>query len=60
VSTSIKLISLSNFAVIAAVGPISTIILAAIFLNEQLTLLQLLGAFTVIIGISLVSLSKKK
>jgi drug/metabolite transporter (DMT)-like permease len=60
VSTSIKLISSSNFAVIAAVGPISTIILAAIFLNEQLTLLQLLGAFAVIIGISLVSLSKKK
>jgi drug/metabolite transporter (DMT)-like permease len=60
VSTSIKLISSSNFAVIAAVGPISTIILAAIFLNEQLTLLQLLGAFAVIIGISLVSLKKKK
>lgn len=60
VSTSIKLISSSNFAVIAAVGPISTIILAAIFLNEQLTIIQLLGAFAVIIGISLVSLSKKK
>jgi drug/metabolite transporter (DMT)-like permease len=60
VSASIKLISSSNFAVIAAVGPISTIILAAIFLNEQLTLLQLLGAFAVIIGISLVSLNKKK
>ncbi len=60
VSWSIKLISSSNFAVIAAVGPISTIILASIFLNEQLTLLQLLGAFTVIIGISLVSLKKIK
>lgn len=60
VSWSIKLISSSNFAVIAAVGPISTIILAAIFLNEQLTLLQLLGAFAVIIGISLVSLKKIK
>ncbi|MFH6770140.1 DMT family transporter [Gaetbulibacter aquiaggeris] len=60
VSWSIELISSSNFAVIAAVGPISTIILAAIFLNEQLTLLQLLGAFAVIIGISLVSLKKIK
>ena len=60
VSWSIKLISSSNFAVIAAVGPISTIILAAIFLNEQLTLIQLLGAFAVIIGISLVSLKKIK
>jgi len=60
VSWSIQLISSSNFAVIAAVGPISTIILASIFLNEQLTLLQLLGAFAVIIGISLVSLKKIK
>jgi len=60
VSWSIQLISSSNFAVIAAVGPISTIILAAIFLNERLTLLQLLGAFAVIIGISLVSLKKIK
>lgn len=60
VSASIKMISSSNFAVIAAVGPISTIILAAIFLNEKLTWLQLLGAFAVIIGISLVSLNKKK
>ncbi|WP_188650143.1 DMT family transporter [Yeosuana aromativorans] len=60
VSASIKMISSSNFAVIAAVGPISTIILAAIFLNEKLTWLQLLGAFAVIIGISLVSLNRKK
>ena len=59
VSASIKMISSSNFAVIAAVGPISTIILAAIFLNEKLTWLQLIGAFAVIIGISLVSLNKK-
>lgn len=59
VSASIKLISSSNFAVIAAVGPISTIILATIFLNERLTLLQLLGAIVVIIGITIVSLKKK-
>jgi len=60
VSASIKLISSSNFAVIAAVGPISTIILAAIFLNERLTLLQLLGALVVIIGITIVSLKRKR
>lgn len=59
VSTSIKLINSSNFAIVAGIGPISTIILATIFLNEQLTLLQLFGAFAVIIGISLVSLKKK-
>lgn len=58
VSESIHRISSSNFAVIAGFGPISTIILAAIFLNEILTLLQLFGALVVILGILLVSLKK--
>ncbi len=58
VSASIKIISSSNFAVIAGVGPISTIILAAIFLQERLTLLQLFGALIVIAGILVVSLKK--
>lgn len=60
VSASIKMISSSNFAIVAGIGPISTIILAAIFLNEKLTLLQLLGALVVIIGILIVSLKKTK
>ncbi len=60
VSASIKIISSSNFAIVAGIGPISTIILAAIFLHETLTLLQLFGALIVIIGILLVSLYKRK
>ncbi len=60
VSASIKMISSSNFAIVAGTGPISTIILAAIFLNESLTLLQLFGAFVVIIGILLVSIKKRE
>ncbi|MDO5981139.1 DMT family transporter [Flavivirga spongiicola] len=60
VSASIKMISSSNFAIVAGIGPISTIILAAIFLNERLTFLQLFGALAVIIGILLVSLKKPK
>ena len=60
VSASIKMISSSNFAIVAGIGPISTIILAAIFLNERLTVLQLFGALAVIIGILLVSLKKPK
>ncbi|WP_034040184.1 DMT family transporter [Wocania ichthyoenteri] len=59
VSASIKMINSSNFAIITGVGPISTIILAAIFLNETLTLLQFFGALMVIIGIFLVSLKKR-
>lgn len=60
VSASIKLISSSNFAIIAGIGPISTIVLAAFFLNETLTLVQLFGALVVILGILLVSLQKQK
>lgn len=60
VSASIKMISSSNFAIVAGIGPISTIILAAIFLNETLTMLQLFGALIVIIGILLVSIKKGK
>ncbi|AJR04024.1 DMT family transporter [Siansivirga zeaxanthinifaciens] len=60
VSTSIKMISSSNFAIVAGIGPISTIILAAIFLNETLTLLQFFGALVVILGILLVSIKKSK
>ena len=60
VSTSIKMISSSNFAIVAGVGPISTIVLASFFLGERLTLLQFLGAFLVIIGIVITSLKQAK
>lgn len=60
VSASIKLISSSDFAIIAGVGPISTIILASIFLNESLTLVQFFGALLVIVGIIIMSLKKSK
>lgn len=60
VSASIKMISSSNFAIVAGIGPISTIILAAIFLNERLTLLQLFGALIVIVGILIVSIKKEQ
>ncbi|QVY64445.1 DMT family transporter [Polaribacter sp. Q13] len=60
VSTSIKMISSSNFAIVAGVGPISTIVLASFFLGERLTLLQFFGAFLVIIGIVITSLKQAK
>jgi drug/metabolite transporter (DMT)-like permease len=59
VSISIKMINSSNFAVVAGIGPISTIVLAVIFLNESLTALQIVGTIVVISGILLVSKSKK-
>ncbi len=60
VSASIKIISSSNFAIVAGIGPISTIILASIFLEEHLTLIQFFGALLVIIGIIITSIKKEK
>ncbi|WP_422091902.1 DMT family transporter [Tenacibaculum ovolyticum] len=60
VSISIKLINSSNFAIVAGVGPVSTIILAVIFLNETITILQVVGIIIVISGILLISKNKKK
>ena len=59
VSIAIKKISSSNFAVISGLGPISTIILAVIFLDEKLTWLQIIGTLVVISGILIISRSKK-
>ncbi|WP_299059060.1 DMT family transporter [uncultured Polaribacter sp.] len=60
VSTSIKIINSSNFAIVSGFGPISTIILAGFFLNESLTLVQFFGAVLVIIGILFSSLKQTK
>jgi len=60
VSASIKYISSSNFAIIAGIGPISTIALAIVFLDESLTSLQLFGTLIVIFGILLISVKKVK
>lgn len=58
VSESIKRISSSNFAIIAAIGPVSTIILAVIFLKEVLTLWQYVGSIIVILGILFINMKK--
>jgi len=60
VSLAIKRLGASNFSIIGSVGPISTILLAYLFLAEKLTLMQILGAIIVIVGIMIVSLNRKK
>ncbi len=55
VSASIAKIGASNFSIIASLGPFSTIILAYFFLGEDLSLVQILGAGIVILGIYIVS-----
>ncbi|WP_026210267.1 DMT family transporter [Flexithrix dorotheae] len=59
ISEAIKRLEASNVSIIASVGPISTIILAAIFLNEQITSFQVLGTIIVILGVILVGKAKK-
>ncbi|UMB54567.1 DMT family transporter [Lutibacter sp. A64] len=60
VSLAIKKLGASNFSIIGSIGPISTIILAYIFLGEKLSFLQFIGAFVVILGIGIVSSKKMK
>ena len=58
VSAAIERLGANTFSIFGSLGPISTIILAFIFLNEQVTWLQVFGMLVVIAGVSLVS--KKK
>jgi len=60
VSLAIKKLGASNFSIIGSIGPISTIILAYIFLGEKLSFLQFIGAFVVILGIGIISSKKMK
>lgn len=58
ISESIKVLGAPSFSVIGSLGPISTIILANIFLDERLMPLQVLGTVVVIAGIYVVSRKK--
>ncbi len=59
VSESIKRLGASNFSILGSLGPVSTIILAYVFLGEQLSYIQLLGMFVVIGGVTYLSLKRK-
>lgn len=56
----IKRIGSSPASIVASVGPVSTIILAAMFLGESITLIQVLGTVLVISGVLLVSKKEEK
>ena len=60
VSAAIERLGASTFSIFGSLGPISTIVLAFIFLDERITYLQLLGMFIVVIGVSVVSRKKSK
>lgn len=56
----IKIIGSSNASIIGSIGPISTVVLAYIFLDERLGWLQWGGTFLVIAGVMMISLKKNK
>ena len=60
VSEAIKYLGATNFGIIASLGPISTIILANILLNETMTIIQLAGASLVIISVTLLAYKKRR
>ena len=58
VSESIKLIGAANFGILGSIGPVSTIIMAYLFLGEKMSLIQWLGAVIVIGGVMVVARKK--
>ncbi|MCU0445401.1 MAG: DMT family transporter [Microscillaceae bacterium] len=54
----IRLLGAGNMAIVGNIGPISTILLAYIFLNEPITLWQIVGTGFVLAGIGLIGAKK--
>lgn len=60
VSAAIERLGASTFSIFGSLGPISTILLAFVFLDERITILQIVGMFIVIIGVTFISLKKNR
>lgn len=56
----IALIGSSNMAIIASIGPISTIVFSYYILNEEISLLHIIGTFFVLAGVLLLSIKGNK
>lgn len=59
ISEAIKRLGSSNFAIYGSLGPISTIILAIIFLGERIDIYQIAGTVIVIIGVSIINIKTR-
>ncbi|WP_425918816.1 DMT family transporter [Acinetobacter sp. TSRC1-2] len=57
---SIERLGASQSAMIASIGPILTIILATVFLGEKMNAIQWFGCALNIVGVMMITLSKKK
>lgn len=59
ISGGIKLIGSDNASIVGSVGPVSTIVLAYIFLNESVSTSQIVGTVFVLAGVLIISLKKE-
>jgi drug/metabolite transporter (DMT)-like permease len=59
ISEGIRIIGSGNSSIIGSVGPVSTIVLAYIFLDEVLNWIQWVGTLLVISGVLIVAIQKK-
>ncbi len=57
---SIERLGASQSAMIASIGPVLTILLAVVFLNEHLNMWQWVGCFLNIVGVMMITLRKKR
>ena len=60
ISEAIKRLGASNFAIYGSIGPISTILLAIIFLGERIDFYQIIGTIVVIFGVSIINVKKDR
>jgi drug/metabolite transporter (DMT)-like permease len=58
-SEGIRRLGASHASIVGAVGPVATIFLGAMFLDEPITAVQLAGAALVLAGVLAISLQKK-
>jgi drug/metabolite transporter (DMT)-like permease len=59
-SAGINRVGAGNTSIIASIGPIFTILLAYLFLNETIWIEQIIGTFLVLIGVFLIGWKGKK
>lgn len=59
-NAGIKKIGGSKASLISSVGPVSTLLLAVIFLNEAITVKQIIGTGLVLAGVLTITLAKKR
>jgi drug/metabolite transporter (DMT)-like permease len=55
ISEGVRRIGSGNASIIGSVGPVATIIMANIFLGEQISLIQFIGTLIVLIGVLMIS-----